>query len=190
MGTAWEPRERETCVVGSRYHRIDKDTTDWEDLVYAVMKCEVWSCSLSESPINTVTDPNTVYNHSYMRQYFKFTMKSVSILERFRMKQEWSIWQKTKSQNLNCIILEAWPPLWSSGQCSWLQIQRSWTDSLRYQIFWEVVGVERGLLSLMSTLEELLERKSSGSSLENRDYGRKGSAALTTRHPSIRKSLH
>jgi hypothetical protein len=26
--------------------------------------------------------------------------------------------------------------------------------------------------------------------LEKRDYGRRGSAALTTRHPSIRKSWH
>jgi hypothetical protein len=32
----------------------------------------------------------------------------------------------------------------------------------------------------VSTTEEQLERKSSGSGLENRDYGRKGSAALTT----------
>jgi hypothetical protein len=28
------------------------------------------------------------------------------------------------------------------------------------------------------------------SSLENRDYGRKGPASLTMRHPSIRKSWH
>jgi hypothetical protein len=41
----------------------------------------------------------------------------------------------------------------------------------------------------VSTIEELLERKSSGSGLENRDYGRKRSAALTTRHPSICKKL-
>jgi hypothetical protein len=41
-------------------------------------------------------------------------------------------------------------------------------DSLRYQIFWEVVGLERGPLSLVSKTEELLERKSSGSSLERR----------------------
>jgi hypothetical protein len=27
------------------------------------------------------------------------------------------------------------PPLCSSGQGSWLQIQRSWFDYLRYQIF-------------------------------------------------------
>jgi hypothetical protein len=34
------------------------------------------------------------------------------------------------------------------------------------------VSLERGPLSLVSTTEELLERKSSGSGLENRDYGR------------------
>jgi hypothetical protein len=70
-------------------------------------------------------------------------------------------------------IATFWPPLWSSGQSSWLQVQRSALDSRRYQIFWEVVGLERGPLSLVSTIEELLERKSSGSSLENRNYGRR-----------------
>jgi hypothetical protein len=61
------------------------------------------------------------------------------------------------------------PPLWSSRQSSWLQIQKSRFDSRRYQIFWEVVSLERGPLSLMSTNGELLGRKSSGSGLENRD---------------------
>jgi hypothetical protein len=65
------------------------------------------------------------------------------------------------------------PPLWSSGQNCWLQIQRSEFDSRRYQIFWEVVGLERGALSLVSTIEELLERKSSCSGLESREYGRR-----------------
>jgi hypothetical protein len=65
------------------------------------------------------------------------------------------------------------PPLWSSGQSSWLQSQRSGFDSQSYQIFWEVVGLERVPLSLVSTIEELLGRKSSGSGLENRDYGRR-----------------
>jgi hypothetical protein len=46
-------------------------------------------------------------------------------------------------------------------------------DSRSYQIFWEVVGLERGPLSLVSTIEELLERKSIGSGLENREYGRR-----------------
>jgi hypothetical protein len=33
------------------------------------------------------------------------------------------------------------------------------------------VGLEQGPLSLLSTTEELLERESNGSGLENRDYG-------------------
>jgi hypothetical protein len=35
------------------------------------------------------------------------------------------------------------------------------------------VGLERGPLNLVSTTEELLDRKSSGSGLENREYGRR-----------------
>jgi hypothetical protein len=65
------------------------------------------------------------------------------------------------------------PPLWCSNQSTWLQIQRSGFDSRRYQIFWEVVGRERGPLSLVSTIEELFVRKCSGSGLESREYGRR-----------------
>jgi hypothetical protein len=36
------------------------------------------------------------------------------------------------------------------------------------------VGLERGPPSLVSTTEELLERKSSGSGIKNRAYGRRG----------------
>jgi hypothetical protein len=79
-------------------------------------------------------------------------------------------------------------PLWSSGQSSWLQIQRSELDSCRYQIFWEVVLLERGQLSLVSTTEELIGRKSRGFGVESRFYGRRESTALAMRHPSIRKS--
>jgi hypothetical protein len=68
------------------------------------------------------------------------------------------------------------PPLWSSGQSSRLQIQRSGFDSRPYHIFWEVVGLERGPLSLVSTTEQLLETNGSGSGLENRDYGRRDSS--------------
>jgi hypothetical protein len=35
------------------------------------------------------------------------------------------------------------------------------------------VGLEQGPLTLVSTTEELLGRKSGGSSLENREYGRR-----------------
>jgi hypothetical protein len=54
--------------------------------------------------------------------------------------------------------------------------------------FFFIMGLEWGLLSLVSTTEKLLERKSSCNGLEKQDYGRRGSTALTTRHPSICKS--
>jgi hypothetical protein len=55
-------------------------------------------------------------------------------------------------------------------------------DSRRYQIFWEVVGLERGTLSLVSTIEELLGRKSSDSGL--------GIRCADRMTPSVRKSWH
>jgi hypothetical protein len=82
------------------------------------------------------------------------------------------------------------PPLLSSGQSFLLQIQRSGFDSRRYEIFWELVGLERGPLSPVSIIEELLERKNSDSGLGNRYYGIRRSAVLTTRHPAILKSWH
>jgi hypothetical protein len=45
-------------------------------------------------------------------------------------------------------------------------------DSRHYQIFWVVVGLEQGALSLVSTTEKILETNSSGSSLESREYER------------------
>jgi hypothetical protein len=81
------------------------------------------------------------------------------------------------------------PPLWSSGQSSWLQTQRSGFDSRRYHFFWEVVGMERGSLSLVSTTEELLGRKNRGSGLksENTAVGIRYADHMA---PSIRKSWY
>jgi hypothetical protein len=53
---------------------------------------------------------------------------------------------------------------------SWLQIQRSWFDSRTARFSWEVVGLGLGTLSLVSTIEELIVRNSSGSGLENQEY--------------------
>jgi hypothetical protein len=53
---------------------------------------------------------------------------------------------KSRSEILSSVSL------WPSGQSSWLQIQRSGFDC---QIFLEVVGLERDLLSLVSTIEGL-----------------------------------
>jgi hypothetical protein len=58
-----------------------------------------------------------------------------------------------------CYVEESRPPLWSSGRSSYLQIQRSGLHSWRYHIFWEAVGLERGPLGLVSTIQEPLARK-------------------------------
>jgi hypothetical protein len=67
-----------------------------------------------------------------------------------------------KRDYLRYIFIKVYP-LWSSGQSSWLQTQRS---RVRFP------GPERGPLSLVSRTEELLGRNSSGSRPENREYGR------------------
>jgi hypothetical protein len=86
----------------------------------------------------------------------------------------WLIFRSFNEPDLIPRIVCCWrPPLWSSRQSSWLQIQRSGFDSRRYQMFWEVVGLERGPLSLVSAIEELLGRESSGFGLESREYGRR-----------------
>jgi hypothetical protein len=56
------------------------------------------------------------------------------------------------------IIIIMGPPPWCSGQSSWLQIRRPGFESRHYQKK-IVVGLERGPLSLVSTTEELLDRK-------------------------------
>jgi hypothetical protein len=66
---------------------------------------------------------------------------------------------------------------------------RSWGpgfDSQRYQIFWEVVGLERSPLSLVRTTKELLEWKSSGSGLGNRKLTAVGIHCADHATPSIR----
>jgi hypothetical protein len=71
---------------------------------------------------------------------------------------------------LRQVYLKSWPfsigcegslrvELVGVGQNSCLKIQRSGFDPRLYQIFREVVGLERGPLSLVSTSDELLERK-------------------------------
>jgi hypothetical protein len=59
--------------------------------------------------------------------------------------------------------------------------------SRRYQIFWEVVGLERGPLSLVRIIEELLDWKSSGSG-KKKKLTAGGIRYANHVTPSIRKS--
>jgi hypothetical protein len=62
------------------------------------------------------------------------------------------------TQNFLFELYEFSDRLRSSGQSSWLQIRRQGFDSRHYQKK-KAVGLERSPLSLMSTTEELLDRK-------------------------------
>jgi hypothetical protein len=63
-------------------------------------------------------------------------------------------------------IEESRPPLWSSDQSFWLQIQRSWVRIPALPDFLRSGRSGTGCTHSVSTIEELLERKSSGSGLE------------------------
>jgi hypothetical protein len=80
------------------------------------------------------------------------------------------------------------PPLWSSGQSSWLQIRRPGFDSQHYQKK-KVVRLEGGPLSLVSTTEELIDRKVAApvQKTENTAVGIRHADHVA---PSISKSWH
>jgi hypothetical protein len=93
------------------------------------------------------------------------------------------------SQSSSCMVVRALPlhprdravgTQWIGGWASFRAGQdntevkilgRTPTYSQPYQIFWEVVGLEQGPLSLVSTIKELPRRKSSGCGLGIREYG-------------------
>jgi hypothetical protein len=79
--------------------------------------------------------------------------KAGKVRSKHNMKNE-----KEEDKWINIPDVLGGPPLWSSGQSSWLQIRRPGFDSRHYEKK-KVVGVERGPLSLVSTTEELLDRK-------------------------------
>jgi hypothetical protein len=114
-----------------------------------------------------------------MHQYLKgavtflssFPLLLLTVKERIFIKTNHALKQQTNkkycisrrickyiSKTIYKIIATIRPPLWSSGQNSWLQIRRTRFDSRHYQKK-KVMGLEWGSLSLVSTTEELLDGK-------------------------------
>jgi hypothetical protein len=120
-----------------------------------------------------------IYTHIYL---YISTLNSILCLLHFALKNE------MLAGYLLLLFLFGLnrPPLWSSGESSWLQIQRSGFNFRSYKIFIEVVGLERGQLSLVRIIEELLERLRSGKPI----LRAVGIRCADHARPSIRKSCH
>jgi hypothetical protein len=91
---------------------------------------------------------------------------SKKLLNRFRLNLIWDTWYIS----WNLILVHILPVDRLCGLVVRVPGYRSWGtgfDSRCYQIFWEVMGLERGPLSFVRIIEELLEWKSSGSGLGN-----------------------
>jgi hypothetical protein len=128
-----------------------------------------------QSKIYTLIDP-LCYFHMKLLQIGWSRHKRGESLARYRLFRVDFVVLSVGRLLLSCYSRGLWssgPLLWSRDLSSWLQTQRSGFDSRRYQIFWEVAGLQRGPLSIVSIIEELLERKSSGFGLDNRDYDRR-----------------
>jgi hypothetical protein len=75
------------------------------------------------------------------------------------------------------------PPLWSSGQSFWLQIQGSWVRFPALPDFLRSSGSGTGSTQPRRTTEELLGRKVAAPVKKTRINDPGGSVALTTQHP-------
>jgi hypothetical protein len=80
MGIVWESRVMGTSAVESCYQAMTGEvTTDWKDLVRAVVNCRVCELAIAlwllvvttcKCSINPIASQNPIDNHSYMRQYY------------------------------------------------------------------------------------------------------------------------
>jgi hypothetical protein len=96
---------------------------------------------LNESDIKLVTFPVDLQTN-FRNRYEWYGCPKIEMLITFKIQ----------------VYMAIRPPLWSSGQSSWLQIRRPGFDSRHCQKK-QIVGLEQGPLSLVSTTEELLDSK-------------------------------
>jgi hypothetical protein len=92
---------------------------------------------------------------------------------------------------IRSVITVTAPLLPDDGQSSWLLTQRSKGSIAGVTRFSEYQRVWNGVHpALVRVNKELLERKVAAPVYTNEINDRRGSAALTKRHPSIHKSWH
>jgi hypothetical protein len=109
-----------------------------------------WSSQLLSSRSTSAIQLRTEYHFGYAGIFHSDDVLQLFESSNFDISR--NIWRHIYFVVLFCF------PLWSSGQSSWLQIQRSRFDSGRYQIFW-VVGLERGPSASWVELRSYLKEK-------------------------------
>jgi hypothetical protein len=139
---------------------------------FCIQSVLAWFVELPEW--NGIISLNSINRLAFIKRYSNFRNTGATFWNILRftsclkglLSQKWTWKTAELSSTSHCIrythfaecTSTDWPPLWSSGQSTWLQIRRSGFDSRHYQKK-NVVGLERSALSLVSTTEELLDRK-------------------------------
>jgi hypothetical protein len=126
--------------------------THLEYLLYIQMLFILWNYIMFSAPFNpalTLIYINKPFSNFYISFHF---LNRISCI--------WIRYIKSyhfKSFILNQIVTCVWPPLWFSGQSSWLKIQKSRVRFPTLPDYLWNSGPWKGPLSLMRTVEELLE---------------------------------
>jgi hypothetical protein len=111
----------------------------WAHLPAILYGCETWSLTLSKEHRLRVFE-NRVLKKIFGRRGMRWRENGENRITRsFVTCTLRQVIRMIESGWMKC----AGHIIWISGQSSWQEIQRSWFDSWRSQIFWVVVGLER-----------------------------------------------
>jgi hypothetical protein len=73
--TVREPRGRGTSSVGSRYRATASEDMTVNTSVCVTVNCKLWLPVVLKCAVNSITNPNPVYSHSYKLQYSKVRLQ-------------------------------------------------------------------------------------------------------------------
>jgi hypothetical protein len=148
--------------IAQSVKRLDMGWTTHNVGVIAPCRCKIFLFPKSSRPTLGPTQPPIQW----------VPWASFPVVKRPRRETDHSPQTNAEVKN-TCIYIypllhtSSGPPLWSSGQSSWLHIQRSRVRFPELSDFLRSSGSGTGF----TQFRELLGRNSSGSGLENREYG-------------------
>jgi hypothetical protein len=125
------------CISGRK-----RDSNKTQDIQY-IKHCNF--CVVGMIPIQTLQMTKTLYARSVLQKYRPIDENQTKLKKKKTRKYLFcglpcfKVAFRYERMSGRCAITflsnSIWPPLWSSGQSSWIQTQMSGFDSRRYQIF-------------------------------------------------------